>query len=498
MSERLQMRGISKSFGGIHALSNVTFLANSGEVHALMGENGAGKSTLMKILSGAYRHESGEILIDGQQAAIETPNEAMGQGVSIIYQEFSLASHLSVAENIFMHELGESTLIHYKDINARAKSLLMDMGFDDIAPTQTVGGLTVAYQQVVEICKALSRECRILVLDEPTAVLTKNETEKLFRLVNKLRDQGVCIIYISHRMDEIFELSDKVTVLKDGTTVGTWPIGELDPDKLTKLMIGRELDDYFPKRDVQFGDVRLEVKNLSTDGLVNDVSLTVRKGEVFGIGGLVGAGRTETLRAIFGADPRSDGEVLVDGRAVRNKSAGDGVRNRIGLLPEDRKHQGVLLDLPIRVNALMTPVNPYIGALGWINGKGERNAVEKLWKELRLKASSQEANVSTLSGGNQQKVAIMKWLVSNCDVLLLDEPTRGVDVGAKVEIYNVINALAANGVAIVMVSSEMIELIGMCDRVGVMKDSRMVGTLEKNELSEEKIIELAMGRENVQ
>ncbi len=495
--ERLSMSGISKRFGGIHALSNVSFSAQGGEVHALMGENGAGKSTLMKVLSGAYDHEGGEIRIDGDRANIHSPHEGIKLGVSIIYQEFSLASHMTVAENILMHELGENFSINYRELNRRAAELLEEMGFSDIDPRSTVSDLTVAYQQVVEICKALSHECKILVLDEPTAVLTNHETEKLFRLVRKLRDQGVCVIYISHRLDEIFDLCNRVTILKDGSTVGTWDTNTLDHDSLTNLMIGRELTDFFPERDAKVGAAALEVRGLSSGSMVSDVSFSVRRGEVLGIGGLVGAGRTEALRAIFGADKRDGGTVTLHGQEVFNRTAGEGVRNRIGLLPEDRKHQGVLLDLPIRDNALMTPVNPFISVTGWINQASERDKVQELWKELRLKATSQDANVSTLSGGNQQKVALMKWLVAHCDVLLLDEPTRGVDVGAKVEIYRVINQLAEQGAAIVMVSSEMIELIGMCDRVMVMREGRMAGTLEGDAIREENIIELAMGQDNV-
>lgn len=495
--ERLCMEGISKQFGGISALDNVQLAANSGEVHALMGENGAGKSTLMKVLSGAYDHQGGEIRIDGQQVSIHSPYEAMKQGISIIYQEFSLASHMTVAENILMHDLGRKFGINYRELNEKAARLLSEMGFEDISPTQIVGTLSVAYQQVVEICKALSTDCKILVLDEPTAVLTNHETEKLFRLVKKLRDEGVCIIYISHRLDEIFELCDRVTILKDGTTVGTWPVSELDHDSLTNLMIGRELSEFFPKRNAEIGALALEVQNLCAGTMVADVSFSVRAGEVLGIGGLVGAGRTEALRAIFGVDARDGGVVRLHGKEVSFGSAGEAVRNRVGLLPEDRKHQGVLLDLSIRENALMTPVNPFISTLGWIDKSGERRKVEELWEGLRLKASNQSAPVSSLSGGNQQKVALMKWLVANCDVLFLDEPTRGVDVGAKVEIYRVINELAERGVAIVIVSSEMIELIGMCDRVAVMRAGRVTGTLQGTDMTENNIIELAMGRDNV-
>lgn len=496
--DRLEMRGVSKEFGGIAALDDAQFSARSGEVHALMGENGAGKSTFMKVLAGAYQHDRGEIRIDGEPVSIASPHDAMRRGISIIYQEFSLAQHLTVAENILVESLGHGFVINRKAMRARAAALLSGMGFDDIDPDEIVGNLTVAHQQVVEICKALSRECSILILDEPTAVLTNHETEKLFKLVRQLRDRGVCIIYISHRLDEIFSLCDRVTVLKDGATVGTWETAALDHKSLVNLMIGRELTDFFPQREATLGPIAMEVENLATGALVSGVTFNVRRGEVLGIGGLVGAGRTEVLRAIFGADPLYDGEVRLQGRALSIRRPGEAVRAGIGLVPEDRKREGCLLNLPILTNAMMTPVNPHLGFLGLLRGRKERAVTEALRKGLNLKTASIDAEAGTLSGGNQQKVVLMKWLVSGCDVLLLDEPTRGVDVGAKVEIYRVINELAANGAAIVMVSSEMLELIGMCDRVVVMHSGRVAGELCGDLITEEAIIELAMGPENVQ
>lgn len=493
--DRLQMHGIAKEFGGIAALRHAGFSARAGEVHALMGENGAGKSTLMKILAGAYDHQGGEIRIDGTPADIHSPQDALRRGVSVIYQEFSLARHLSVAENILLERLGRGFWLDRRGMERRAAELLADMGFPEVDPRALAGDLPVAMQQVVEICKALSRDCSILVLDEPTAVLTAHETEKLFALVRRLRDRGVCVIYISHRLDEIFALCDRVTVLKDGATVGTWQTATLDPDSLTRLMIGRELSDFFPARQASLGAVALEVRGLTTP-LIRDVGFSVRRGEVLGIGGLVGAGRTEVLRAIFGADP-SSGEIRLHGQVQAIRTPGDAVRAGIGLVPEDRKQQGVLLDLPILTNAMLTPVNPHLGLFGFMRGTRERAAAQVLREGLRLKAAGLEAEAGTLSGGNQQKVALMKSLVSRCEILLLDEPTRGVDVGAKVEIYRVINELAAAGAAVVMVSSEMLELIGMCDRVLVMRAGRVAGALSGPELTEEGIIELAMGRDNV-
>lgn len=496
MSEYLEMSGISKQFGGVYALKNASFNARASEVHGLMGENGAGKSTLMKILSGAYQRDAGSISLNGERANIKSPHDAIEKGVSVIYQEFSLAEHLSVAENILLEELGhKGSLVDWKDMTQRAAELLTEMGFAEIDPRMRAGDLPVALQQVVEICKALSRESKTIVFDEPTAVLTHHETRKLFKLINDLRDRGVCIIYISHRLEEIFELCNRVTVLKDGETMGTHNIEDLNEKKLISLMIGRDLSDLFPPRNAAIGDIRLEVQNLNAGSSVDDVNFSVRSGEIIGFSGLVGAGRTETMRAIFGADKLDSGVIRLDGREIKNTSPGKAVANGIGMVPEDRKREGVLLDLPIRTNAMLTPLNKFISALGIIDRRGERDAVQEMSDVLRLKAASHDLDASALSGGNQQKVALMKWVASDCSVLIFDEPTRGVDVGAKVEIYRVMNELAEAGAAIIMVSSEMLEVIGMSDRVYVMRQGRISGELNKDELSEQKLLELAMGSE---
>jgi len=494
----LQMSGISKHFGGIYALSGADFNARAGEVHGLMGENGAGKSTLMKILSGAYQRDEGHILLNGEQSNIHTPHDAIEKGISVIYQEFSLAEHLSVAENILLEELGRAgVMVDWNDMTRRAGDLLANMGFGDINPRMRAGDLPVAYQQVVEICKALSRDCKAIVFDEPTAVLTHHETRKLFKLINSLRRRGVCVIYISHRLEEIFALCDRVTVLKDGQTVGTHDIADLTEKSLINLMIGRELSDLFPPRHATISDVRLKVEGLNAGDAVQDVSFEVRAGEIVGFSGLVGAGRTETMRAVFGADRPDSGRVVLDGKEIRNKTPGQAVKNGIGMVPEDRKREGVLLDLPIRTNAMLTPLNKFISAIGLIDHKGERDVVDDMARALQLKAASLDNNVSSLSGGNQQKVALMKWLAAECSVLIFDEPTRGVDVGAKVEIYRVMNELAEAGAAIVMISSEMLEVIGMSDRVYVMRHGTISGELKREDLSEQSLLELAMGSEEV-
>ncbi|RWR09238.1 sugar ABC transporter ATP-binding protein [Paenirhodobacter populi] len=492
----LEMSGIEKAFGGIAALRGASLQARGGEVHGLMGENGAGKSTLMKILSGTYRRDAGQVLLDGAEAGIDTPHDAIARGISVIYQEFSLAGHLSVAENVLIEELGHPGIrVDLPDMVRRTRALLTGMGFGDIDPMRPAGELPVAYQQVVEICKALSRDSAILVFDEPTAVLTHHETEKLFRLIRDLKARGVCILYISHRLEEIFALCDRVTVLKDGQTVGSWPTAELDEKRLVKLMIGRDLSDLFPPRKAVIGDVLLEVEKLNAGPMVRDVSFSVRAGEVLGVSGLVGAGRTETMRAIFGADRIDSGILRLAGREIRNATPGQAVRNGIGMLPEDRKQQGVLLDLSILVNATMTPANPFVSAFGFLRKGAERAGVERIAASLRLKSAGLDAPAGTLSGGNQQKVALMKWIVAQCRVLIFDEPTRGVDVGAKVEIYRVMNELAEAGAAIIMVSSEMIEVIGMSDRVIVMRRGAIAGELRKEQIGEEAIIHLAMGTE---
>ncbi|MBY4803041.1 sugar ABC transporter ATP-binding protein [Burkholderia cepacia] len=495
MSNHLIMRNISKHFGGVQALRNVSLEAHGGQVHALMGENGAGKSTLMKILAGAHTPDEGEILLDGRHLPIDSPHAAQAHGISVIHQEFSLAKHLSVAENIFLHDLGAGTsIIRWSKLKAHAREQLDALGFGELDVSRPVSTLSVAEQQIVEICKALSRTSRVLVFDEPTAVLTARETTRLFALLERLKRDGVCVIYISHRLEEIFRLCDSATVLKDGAFVSTVRIADIDESRLVQLMVGRELQDLFPKRDARIGDTRLEIRDLCAGERVRDVSFHVRAGEVLGFSGLVGAGRTETMRAIFGADRRSSGEIRVDGRPVAKlKRPRHGIESGIGMLPEDRKQQGVLLNMPIRANAMMTPRNTLARLRCILDHRAERVRTRELIKQLRVKARDTEVDVSTLSGGNQQKVALMKWLSNGCRVLILDEPTRGVDIGAKIEIYHVINDLARTGVAVIVVSSDMPEIIGLCDRVLVMRAGRIAGELSGPAINEKSLISLAMG-----
>jgi ribose transport system ATP-binding protein len=496
MSEQYQveMLGICKSFGGVDALKSVDFRVRPGEIHALMGENGAGKSTLIKILAGACLKDSGEIFIKGKKVNITDPRAGINHGISVIYQEFALVGDLSVAENIFIDNLTEGKkMIDWKQLNKRAEKLLEKLGFGNIDVNIIVSELSVAHQQVVEICKAISRNSFILVLDEPTSVLTSNEVEQLFELLLALKENGVSIIYISHRLEEVFRISDRITVLKDGTFVATVDTASINEKQLVNMMIGRELRDFFPPRNATIGEPILEVKGINCGNSVKDISFRVNEGEVLGIGGLVGSGRTETARAIFGADKKDSGKVYLFGKPVNIKSPRNAIKLGIGLLPEDRKRHGVLLELPIRYNTTLSSLEDFCGPLAWINKQKEIDFLNKMVQMLAIKAASIEDNVSSLSGGNQQKVAISKLLASDCKVLILDEPTRGVDVGAKIEIYKIINSLAEKGCAIIIISSEMTEIIGMCDRALIMREGSIVGELKKDALTEQNFIKYSMG-----
>ncbi len=492
---RVEMIGISKSFGGVHALRDVTLRVEPGQVHVLVGENGAGKSTLMKILSGVVRKDVGEVLIDGRTVQIPDPHAAKSLGIGIIYQEFALAPDLSVAENIYISRLGNKFgLVRYKPLYDNATEMLRALGLP-IDPRVQCGKLSVAYQQAVEIAKALSENARILILDEPTAVLAPPEVARLFEVLRRLKQKGVSIVYISHRLNEIFEIADTITVIKDGSIADTVSPSSVSMDEIISLMIGRRLESLYPHRNARIGENVLVAEHISCGNRVMDVSFNVRGGEVLGIAGLVGSGRTEMVRAVFGADPRNRGTILIDGRIADIRSPRDAVRAGLALVPEDRKAQGVLLLLTIRENLSMTRLPILTSLFGFMRLKKEKAIAEDLIKQLEIKAPGSDAKVSQLSGGNQQKVVLAKWFGTgtDCRIVFLDEPTRGVDVAAKVEIYRLINDLAERGLGVVMVSSEMMELIGMCDRVLVMHDGSVRGELSKSELSEDSIMRLAVG-----
>ncbi|MEO1987264.1 MAG: sugar ABC transporter ATP-binding protein [Martelella sp.] len=490
MTDVVALNGIHKHFGGLKALEGVDFTLRKGEIHALLGENGAGKSTLIRVLGGEHIPTHGEIAIDGETVHFSRPQDAIEKGITIIHQEMALAGDLTVAENIFLSEL--PGFIRWGDINKRAAKLISDLGFD-IRPDARAGSLSVAHQQIVEIAKALSKKARVMVFDEPTAVLSVQDAQRLLAIIGELRDRGVSIIYISHRLDEVMQISDRMTVLKDGASVATVERGDVDTDGLIRMMVGRPLSDLFGA-DVErpVGEEILRVEGLGRTGAVSDANFSVRAGEIVGIGGLVGAGRTELVRLIYGADRHDSGAIYMKGKRLRFGQPKDAVAAGIGLAPESRKDQGVLLDMAIRVNATMARLSPLTTALGIIRRKAERDTVLELARRIRLKSDGPDAPVSSLSGGNQQKVVLAKWFHADVELLIFDEPTRGVDVGAKSEIYALIKQLAAEGRAVLVVSSEHHELFGLCDRILVMREGLMTGELFPDDFSEENLLKLAM------
>jgi len=488
---RIQMTGISKSFGVVPVLEEVNFNLKHGEIHALIGENGAGKSTLIKILCGAYQKDSGEVFLNGK--AINPKNTHDGQvlGISVVYQELSLVNDLSVAENIYLHKLGASKFwMNWKKITSDAQNLIHSLGFD-IDPTATVRNLSIVQKQVVEIAKALSEDTKVLVLDEPTTVFDPTDIDNLF----KLKEQGISIIYISHHLDEIFKIADTVTVLRDGKHTGCLPVSETDTDGVIRLMIGRELKDLYPARNVTIGEEPIfEVHNLTAkDGLVKEVSFSVKPGEVLGIAGLGGSGRTEAAKLIFGAEKKKTGTLTLNGKTIKTKSPVDAVGYDIGFVSEDRKEEGVFLPLSVRKNISVTSFDSITRNFGFLKTNKEYENVIGLIEKLNIKTPNSEVKVKNLSGGNQQKVALAKWLSIDSKVIIIDEPTRGVDVGAKVEIYNLINEVAKKGVGVIFISSDMPEIIGMSDRILVMHEGTVYGELPKEKFSEENILRYAIG-----
>jgi len=490
---RVELLNVSKSFGGINALQKVTLKSKPGEIHALVGENGAGKSTLVKILSGACKKDNGIIKIDGVEVEIKNPQDGRKAGIGIIYQEFSLVPDLSVSENIYLHTLSEKKIfMRWQKMNRNANELITSLGFA-INPLTKIRDLSIADQQIVEIAKALSENVKILILDEPTAVLAPNETSLLFDVLKRLKLKGVTIIYISHRIEEIFIIADSITVLKDGRVSGCYLVPEINKEDIIKLMIGRKLNAYFPKREIIHGDEIFKVENICVRDKVKNVTFSVHEGEILGITGLVGSGRTETVRAIFSADKKKSGTIRLNGVDLNIASPADAVSSGLGLVPEDRKNQGIILPMSIKCNISLTNLGRLSNKLGFIKNKKENCYTLQLMEKLAIKAESSEVIVSDLSGGNQQKVILAKWLGIDCKVLFLDEPTRGIDVGAKVEIYNLINELAAKGMCIVMISSEILEVMGVCDRILVMKEGEVQDMIEKDEFSEEHILRIAVG-----
>ena len=487
-----EMRGISKSFPGVKALNNVGFSVAEGEVRALVGENGAGKSTLMKILNGNYKKDSGAILIDGKEVEITDPQVADAHGITIIFQELNLVDELSIAENIFAGRLSKKgKLVNWKELNEKAKVLLNRISFD-VDPRKLVGSLTVAEKQMVEIAKALSRNSRIILMDEPSATLTKKELDALFQIIRDLKKSGIAVIYISHRMEEIFEICETVTVMRDGQIIGTRDIDKVATDELVEMMVGREVSSAFPKRSAQIGEEILRVENLCRKDRQQKVSFNLRKGEVLGIAGLVGAGRTEIMRAIFGIDYINSMDVYVNGKKVKITDPASAKKHGIAFLTEDRKVEGLTLDFSVKSNVVAANLGSITKGGIFTNGKLENQIADEYIAKTSIKTPHRNQKVGNLSGGNQQKVVVSKWLNTAPDILIMDEPTRGIDVGAKREIYEIINELVAQGKAVILISSELPEVLGMSDRVLVMKDDEIVAELTGDKINAVEVMRYAL------
>ncbi len=494
-SDFLVMRGIRKSFDGTQALKGVTFSAGRGEVHAIVGENGAGKSTLMKILAGALRRDAGEILLDGQPAVLRSPLSAHRLGIRAVYQEFSLVRHLSVTENILLGQMPTGRakwLVDWKQAHRLAEEKLADIGFTGLDVRALVSSLSVSHQQMVEIAKAAVTKPRIWILDEPSAVLSQEELKRLFALIQRLKQDAALILYISHRLDEVFKIADRITVLKDGELIGTVRPQETDENQVIKMMVGRTLGEFYPKRLNKPGAEVLGVRGLTRPGSFSDVSFSLRSGEILGLFGLVGSGRTQVARCIFGADRFTSGEIRVDGASIRPSSPRQAVQAGIALVTEDRKRDGLVMSCSIRDNASL-PIFAQVSRWGVLNMPHRDALVNEEVRELSVHPADIHRLVKQLSGGNQQKVVLAKWLLSQARVLILDEPTRGVDVATKVEIYRIISSLAERGVGVLIISSELPEILGMSDRAIVMREGRLAGEFETSQASEESLLACAAG-----
>lgn len=487
------MHNIGKTFPGVVALDKIHFELCKGEVHILLGENGAGKSTLMKILSGAYQKTEGQLFLEDKEIEIKNPKHAQELGISIIYQEFNLIYHLSAGENIF---LGREPFLYpgvidQNKIFDEAQKILDDLGVV-INARKLVKELGIAQQQMVEVAKALSLDAKILMMDEPTSALTEHEIKELFATMRKLKAKGVSIIYISHRLQELFEIGDRVSVLRDGKYIGTHNISEVSKPELIRMMVNRELKEQFPKQKAKIGEEILRVESLKTDGVLKEISFSLHRGEVLGIAGLLGSGRTELARAIFGVDKVDSGKIYVRGQLQKIKSPRSAINLGIGFVTEDRKNQGLILVLPVKENICLPSVERF-SKLGIVKGREEGQAANRYLRELRIKTPGLDQKVMFLSGGNQQKVVLSKWLCCQADIFIFDEPTRGIDVGSKVEIYQLMNRLTKEGVAIIMISSELPEILGMSDRILVMHQGKITGEFSAEEATQERILQSALG-----
>lgn len=495
MSEEniLELKNISKTFPGVKALKNVNITVKRGSVHALMGENGAGKSTMMKILYGIHRpDEGGEVFFKGKPYLVKSPIDAIRGGITMIPQEISPVTNLSVASNVFLgKEIISKGFVNQKQIEKETKVLFDDLGID-IDPTVQMSDISIANAQLVAIATAVSYNSDLIIMDEPTSALTEKEVEKLYEIIRNLKEKNIAIIYISHKLDEIFEVCDEVSVLRDGEYIGSDSMANMNKDRLINMMVGREMDEFFHKEETEIGEVMLSVKNLCVKNKIHDVSFDLRQGEVLGVAGLMGAGRTEVMEALFGYVPYDSGEVFIKGEPVIIKSPIDAISHKIGFVTEDRKESGLFLELDIKDNMIMPDVDSYIKQ-GLLDFKKITKNVQEQREALLLKTPTLEQQIKNLSGGNQQKVLISRWLLTEPEILIVDEPTRGIDVGAKAEIHRLIGELAKMGKSIIVVSSEMPEVLAMSDRIMVMHEGRVSGELSREEASQEKILQLATG-----
>ena len=493
----VSLRGVSKSFPGVRAVQDASLDILPGEVHALVGENGAGKSTLMKVLAGVYRKDAGRVLYKGKEVEIPTPRAAQQLGISIIHQDLSLMPHLTVAQNVFIgRERGGlfNLLVNDRDINRRTQQLLAPLHLK-MDPRTSVSSLTVAAQQLVEIARALSFRSEVLIMDEPTAALAEAEIEDLFHIIRRLAGNGVGIVYISHRLHELKQISDRITVMRDGRTIETVPTREASIDQVIRMMVGREIFQASPQvLEREAPEVVLEVRNLRRGKAIKDVSFTLRRGEILGVAGLMGAGRTEVMRAVFGADPPDAGEIFIRGKRVQVKSPRDAVRIGLGYLSEDRKRYGLSLGMDVENNLVLSALNKFLGLLGWVKRAATRDTAARFIDMLAIKTTGPQQKVKNLSGGNQQKVVVGKWLAADTEILIFDEPTRGIDVGAKSEIYRLMNDLTRQGKSIIMISSELPEILRLSHRIVVMSEGRITAELDAAQATEETIMRYATVR----
>jgi inositol transport system ATP-binding protein len=489
----LEMKNVSKTFPGVKALDNVNLRVRKGSIHALMGENGAGKSTLMKILYGIYTpDEGGVVLLDGKPFQPAAPIDAIRSGLAMVPQEISPSPNLSIADNFFLgKEITNGFLMDQKAMNAETNRVLDDLGIP-MKVEELMANVSVAQAQLLAIATAVSYDAKIIIMDEPTTALTEAEVHRLYKIVRKVQSRGIAIIYISHKLGEVFELCDEVSVIRDGEYIGTKKTNDITKEEMINMMVGREMDEMFSRETVEIGETLLEVKNLSLPGKFEDISFTVRKGEVFGLAGLVGSGRTEVAEAIFGYEPSESGELFISGEKVNITKPMDAIEHRIGFVTEDRKKTGLMLNMSVTNNMIMPDMLPYIENF-LLSGKLASAVANKKKKQLRIKTPSVETIIENLSGGNQQKVLISRWLLLSPDILILDEPTKGIDVGAKAEIYKLIIELAKTGKAIIIISSEMLELLALSDRIMVMAEGRNSGVIDRSDATQEVILEMAAG-----